>query len=130
MLVARDESAQVVGIEPHGAAQVNSGKLAALDQALDCPWMDAQELGDLVGRQEGSGSAVEGGDRRSAVVAGRGTLSAGVVACRLLSPRWTGRAERLVLRLLVDLEEGELLCVYSHRRVRNLSVTRGSVNTR
>jgi hypothetical protein len=90
VLVARDESAQVVGIEPHGAAQMNSGKLSALDQALDRPWMDAQELGDLVGRKEGCGSAVEGRHRRSVVVAARRTFSARVVACRLLSPPRTG----------------------------------------
>jgi hypothetical protein len=58
--VTGDQSAKVVGVEPHRASQVNSGELPAFDQALDGARVDVEEDGDLLGRQERSGDRYGG----------------------------------------------------------------------
>jgi hypothetical protein len=51
---------EVRSIEANSGANVNRGELAALDQALDGARMDVQQIGRLVGREEGAVRARRG----------------------------------------------------------------------
>jgi len=115
-----DQAGDVVRVEPDGASEMNGAQLAPLDEALHGSGMDVEEIGGLVRRQESwlvCGRC--GGSVVSTCCAARRACSAFgrfVVVGRSLSFSALRSLDRLVLRRVVGLEEGELTCVEPHFR--------------
>jgi hypothetical protein len=129
-----DQACDVVRVEPDGASEMDGAQLAALDEALHRSGMDVEDIGGLICRQEPwlVGGRCGGGVASPRRAATRACSAFGrfVVLGRSLSFGGFRSLDRLVLRRLVGLEEGELTCVEPHLKWGNLSVTRASVNTK
>jgi hypothetical protein len=113
-----DQARDVVGVEPHGASEMDGAQLAALDEPLHCSRMNVEKVGRLVCRQK---SCVVGGAcgdevalSSCAATPASGAFSRFVGASRSLSRRALWSLARLVLPRLAGLEEGELTCVEPH----------------
>jgi hypothetical protein len=113
-----DQVRNVVWVEPDGPSEADGAQLAALDEALHGSGVDVEKSGRLIRGQEpclvpGSrgGSAA-----RSCCSAPPACSTFGrfVAGSRSLSFSTLRSLDRLVLRRVAGLEEGELTCVQLH----------------
>jgi len=113
-----DQARDVVGVEPDGGSEMDGAQLAALDEALHGSWVNVQEAGGLVRRQERRVVGGRcGGDvalSSCAATPARGAFGRFVGPSRSLSFRALRSLDRLVRRRVVGLEEGELTCMEPH----------------
>jgi hypothetical protein len=113
-----DQARDVVRVEADGASEMDGAQLAALDEALHGSGMDVEEIGGLVRGQEPSlvGGSCGGSAASSWCAATRACSTFGrfVALGRSLSFSALWSLDRLVLRLVVGREEGELTCMEPH----------------
>ena len=105
-------------VEPHGASQMYSAELAALDKPLHRSWVNVEKVGRLIRRQERGvvRCRIELALSRRAARSLSCAFGRFVGRSRPLSRRLLRRLGRIVPRQVVGLEEGELTCVESHAR--------------
>jgi hypothetical protein len=113
-----DQARDVVRVEPDGASEMDGRQLAALNQPLHCSWVDVEKVGRLVRCQERGvvGRRCEADVALSPCAATPASTAFGrfVGPSRSLSRRPLRSRDRLVLRRVLAVEEGELTCVKPH----------------
>jgi hypothetical protein len=102
---------QVDRIEAHRASDTHGGELTARDESLHRPWIDAEEVGHLLGCQQRGVAISRHGRVTTIALVGFGRFVAASRRPSLSARRLRGR---LVVGPLVDLEKGELTSLGPH----------------
>jgi hypothetical protein len=113
-----DQARDVVGVEPNGGSEMDGAELAALDEPLHGAWVNVEQVSRLVRRQERCAVGGRCGDEVAlsccAATPASSAFGKFVGPSRFLSRRSLRSLDRLVLRRVVVVEEGELACVEPH----------------